>query len=156
GYSSTKDKATYNGLEAGLNARIANRLNASFTWSSFKNLQVTCDTNDDPNGATQANIFGDGALVALGGRFCDQTQFSMPWRHEFKVLGSVPLPYGIGLAGSVQSYPGLERTITWAPPASVYPGGSRTNTETIVLTKPGQLFYPRYQQVDINFKKTFR
>jgi hypothetical protein len=56
----------------------------------------------------------------------------------------------------LQSYAGSARTITWAPAASVFPGGSRTNTETIVMNAPGSLYYPRYTQLDVNLKKNFR
>jgi hypothetical protein len=37
----------------------------------------------------------------------------------------------------------------------VFPGG-RTNSETIILNKPGSLYQPRFTQLDVNFKKTFR
>jgi len=153
--NTNEDKAIYNGLEAGVQARLPNRIVLSGSWTADHMVQKTCDTNDDPNGTSTANLFGNGSNVAVGGRFCDQTQFDVPWMHEFKLLGSVPLPYGVGFATSIQAYPGLERTIIWTPPASLFPGG-RTNSETVILTKPGQLHYPRYSQVDINFKKTFR
>ena len=32
----------------------------------------------------------------------------------------------------------------------------RTNAETIVLNEPGSLFYPRYNQLDMNVRKTWR
>ena len=153
--NTTKNTAVYNGMEAGVQARLPNRVIVSGSWTTEHLAQNSCDTNDNPNGTTTANLFGTGALVAVGGRFCDQTQFSIPWRHEFKLLGNVPLPYGVGFAGAIQAYPGLERTITWTPAATLFPGG-RTNSEVIVLTRPGQLYYPRYTQADINFKKTFK
>ncbi len=34
--------------------------------------------------------------------------------------------------------------------------GGRTRTETITVNEPGSLYYPRYNQVDFNVKKTFR
>ena len=60
----------------------------------------------------------------------------------------------IGLV--LQSYAGLERTITYQPAVGLFPAPGRTNTETILLNKPGSLYYPRYNQVDLNFKKNFR
>ena len=62
---------------------------------------------------------------------------------------------GINFGAILQTYPGTERVITWSPPASVFPGG-RTNTETIILSTPGTVFQPRYNQVDINVRKNFR
>jgi hypothetical protein len=38
----------------------------------------------------------------------------------------------------------------------VFPGSARTNAETVVLNAPGSLFYPRYNQLDLNVKKNFR
>ena len=32
----------------------------------------------------------------------------------------------------------------------------RANTETLILNEPGSLYYPRYNQLDLNFKKNFR
>lgn len=55
----------------------------------------------------------------------------------------------------LQSYPGGARTITYQPAAGLFPGG-RTNSETIILNEPGSLFYSRYNQLDVNFKKVFR
>jgi hypothetical protein len=62
---------------------------------------------------------------------------------------------GVEIGAVLQSYPGTSRTITWSPPASLFPGG-RTNAETVVLNPPGSLYYPRYNQLDMNFKKNFR
>ena len=36
-----------------------------------------------------------------------------------------------------------------------FPGG-RTNSETIIISTPGSVFQPRYNQVDMNLKKNFR
>ena len=69
--------------------------------------------------------------------------------------GSVPVRWGIDLGAVVQSYAGAERTITWEPNNDLFPGG-RTRTETIMLIEPGSLYYPRYNQVDFNVRKTFR
>ena len=41
------------------------------------------------------------------------------------------------------------------PAATLFPGG-RTNSETLILNAPGSLYYPRYNQLDLNIKKTFR
>jgi hypothetical protein len=94
-------------------------------------------------------------LAANGGRFCDQRKFQIPWTNEFKLAGSYPVSFGIDFGAVLQSYPGNARVITWTPATSLFPGG-RTNSETVVLNKPGSLFYPRYNQLDLNFKKNFR
>jgi hypothetical protein len=113
-----------------------------------------CALDDNPNGVSIADLYL-GETVSAGGRFCDQGKFGVPFMHEIKLAGNVPLPYGLDFAAALQSYSGLDRTITWTPPASLFPGG-RTNAETIVLTPKGAASYPRYNQLDVNLKKTFR
>ena len=55
----------------------------------------------------------------------------------------------------LQSYAGLPRVITYDVPSPLFPGG-RNNQEVIVLSKPGSLYYPRYNELDFNVKKNFR
>jgi hypothetical protein len=93
--------------------------------------------------------------ASFGGRFCDQTQFDYPLRHEFKLAGNYTLPYGVDVGAILQSYSGTERVITWTPSANLFPGG-RTKSESVVLNEPGSLFWDRWNQLDINVKKNFR
>jgi hypothetical protein len=71
------------------------------------------------------------------------------------MAGNLPLVFGVDMGAALQSYTGLSRVITWTPANTLFPGG-RTNAETIVLNKPGSLYYPRYTQLDLNVKKNFR
>jgi hypothetical protein len=148
------DQSIYNGFEVSFSARLA-RTTIFGGWTMEHNVSTFCDTNDNPNGATTSDLY-EGNTVARGGRFCDQSQFSMPFRHEFKLSGNYPLPYGVDFAAVLQAYPGVPRAITWQPAASLFPGGARTNSETILLSRPGTLFLPRYTQLDVNFRKNFR
>jgi len=56
----------------------------------------------------------------------------------------------------LQSYPGLERVITWQPAANLFPNGQRTQAQTIVLNEPGSLYGERWNQLDVNIRKNFR
>ena len=40
--------------------------------------------------------------------------------------------------------------------ADLFPGGQRTQSQTIILNEPGSLFGERWDQLDVNFKKNFR
>jgi hypothetical protein len=113
-----------------------------------------CDNNDNPNGSTVGTEFGK--TVANGGRFCDESQYDIPFRSDLKIAGSTPIGWGVNFGAVVQTYPGAERVVTWQPAASVFPNGQRTNAETIIISTPGTVFQPRYNQVDINFRKNFR
>jgi hypothetical protein len=146
--------STYNGFDFAMTARTAGGGTLFGSWTVEKNISNFCANDDNPNGVGTADRY-TGSNVSAGGAFCDQGAFDMPFRHEFKMAGSVPVRWGIDLGAVVQSYAGGERVITWVPGAGVFPGG-RTRSETITLTEPGSLYYPRYNQVDFNIKKTFR
>lgn len=148
------DQSIYNGFEASFSGRLPAGASLFGGWTLQRNLSVFCSSDDNPNGPSVADLFlGDG--VSNGGRFCDQRNFDVPFTHEFKLAGNYLLPLGFDFGAILQSYAGRERVITWTPAANLFPGG-RTNSESLILTAPGALYYPRYNQLDINFKKTFR
>jgi hypothetical protein len=148
------NESIYTGFETSFTARLPGGNSVYGGWTVERNLSKFCDTNDNPNGGTVASRF-EGTAVN-GGRFCDEGAFDVPFVSDFKMAGNMALPYGVSFGAIFQNYPGNARIITWSPPAGVYPGGQRTNSETIVLSEPGSIYQPRYNQVDVNFKKSFR
>jgi hypothetical protein len=146
--------STYNGFDFAMTARTPGGGTLFGSWTVEKNVSNFCANDDNPNGVLTADRY-TGANVSAGGAFCDQGAFDMPLQHEFKMAGSVPVRWGIDVGAVLQSYAGGERVITWVPAANVFPGG-RTRSETITVNEPGSLYYPRYNQVDFNVKKTFR
>ena len=92
-----KRSRIYNGLEFGMTGRLHG---ASFFggWTVDNLINVDCDTVDNPN-----NL-----------RFCDQRNYDMPLRHEFKLSGSYTLPYDIQVNAALQSYAGPVRGTTWS------------------------------------------
>jgi hypothetical protein len=149
------DQSIYNGFETSFSARLARGATLFGGWTADRNLSVFCSSDkNDPNGPTVNDLYL-AETAATGGRFCDQRTFHVPFRNEFKLAGNYPAVYGVEVAAVLQSYGGLQRTITWTPAATLFPGG-RTNAETIVLNAPGSLYYPRYNQLDVDIKKTFR
>jgi hypothetical protein len=153
--SSDENKSLYTGMETSFSARLGGGSTVFGSWTVERNLSVACESDDNPNGPT-ANDLYLGRPVAQGGRFCDQRNFDVPFRHEFKLAGNYALPYGVDFGAVVQSYGGLERVIRWTPAAGLFPGGQRTQSQTIILNEPGSLFSERWNQFDINFKKNFR
>jgi carboxypeptidase family protein len=155
--SSQQNQSLYTGFEASFSARLTGRGTAFGSWTAERNVSVFCESDDNPNGPplTGGDLY-QGRTVAEGGRFCDQRQFHMPFLHEFKLAGSYQIKYGIDIGAVLQSYPGLERVITWQPAANLFPNGQRTQAQTIVLNEPGSLYGERWNQVDVNFKKNIR
>jgi len=152
--SSQQNRSLYTGFEASFSARLAHNGTVFGSWTAERNVSVFCESDDNPNGPPTADLY-QGRQVAEGGRFCDQRQFHMPFLHEFKLAGNYLLRYGIDVGAVLQSYPGLERVITWQPAATLYPNGQRTQAQTIVLNEPGSLYGERWNQLDVNIKKNF-
>ena len=159
--SDTTNDTLYTGFESSFNARLPGGAMLFGSWTAEHTLQRWCDNDDNPNGPTTTGQFNPTAATTgvdapLGGRFCDQTQFDYPFRHEFKFAGNYVLPYGFDIGAVMQSYAGQERVIFWPPAANLFPNGQRTQAETFILNPPGSIFYDRWNQLDVNVKKNFR
>ena len=85
-------KQTYDAFEFNFNARLPHGARLSGGTATDRFISFTC-----PAAATNPNL-----LI-----YCDQNQSGIPWRTQFKLFGSVPLPwYGLQFAGSFQALPG--------------------------------------------------
>jgi hypothetical protein len=123
---------------------------------------VNCDEPDNPN-------------LDL---FCDQRETDVPFRAQFKLAGSYPLPwFGIQLGGTFQSYPGavigtttplsgttwlITNTTRYAancpgactPNALVFP--TLTEASLSIPLRPfGTEFLDRLNQLDVRGSKVF-
>ena len=159
---------TYQGFELGGQARLGSRANFFGGWTFDRLTTVACDSRTDPN------TF----------RYCDQGDFGMPFRHEFKLAGSVTTFWDIQANLAFQSYAGLEQNTNWVigrttrypatcpapctPNALVIPNmtlatltplsfvNGTQSAQGVQLVQPGTKFLPRHNQVDIGFRKLFR
>jgi hypothetical protein len=153
--SANENRSLYTGVEASFSARLPGGAMMFGSWTAEKNVSVFCESDDNPNGPPPGDLY-QGRNVAQGGRFCDQRNFNMPFTQEFKLAGNYSLPLGIDIGAVLQSFGGLERVVTWQPPANLFPNGQRTQSQTLILTEPGSLFGERWDQLDVNFKKNIR
>ena len=97
-----------NALEFAFNARLPGRAALFGGVSRDRTRQIACDDPTNPN-----NLL-----------YCDQTSSSVPWLTNIKLAGSVPLPFGISVGASFQSYRYiLSGTGGTATPTTV-PGGT--------------------------------
>src|SRR4029079_19543379 len=80
----------------------------------------------------------------------------VPYRHEFKLAGNYPLPWGTQASVSVLSFAGIAVQPVWSVPASVFPNGQRTQPVTVPLVPRATQFLPRWNQLDVAGKKEFR
>ncbi|MGE0705073.1 MAG: carboxypeptidase regulatory-like domain-containing protein, partial [Vicinamibacterales bacterium] len=152
-FNSDENTHISNDLELSFNSRLPNGSTVFGGWTAMKNVAVTCDL-ENPNGTNQSDLYY--AITFLrGGRFCDERELDIPYRHDFKIAGTLPLPYGFEFSGTIVSFAGNEFQTVWNVPASQFPGGQRTTTTNVRLTAPGSEYLDRWNQVDIAFKKTF-
>jgi hypothetical protein len=82
----------YNAFEFNFNARLKGGVRLFGGTATERTLANSCSAAD-----TNPNLL----------RFCDQTQSGIPWRTQFKLAGTYPLPWwGVTVAGSYQALPG--------------------------------------------------
>lgn len=144
---------TYDGWELSFNARLPRGANVFGGWTTDRIVRVSCDTND-------ANLL----------RFCDEREYGIPFRHDFKLSGNLPLPWDFQFSGIFQSYAGNSNNVptpndgstsqylrvNWVVPASVFPNGQRSQSVTVNLVEPGTKYGERWNQLDLQFKRNFR
>jgi hypothetical protein len=131
-------RVSYNGLEVSFTARLPRGGNMFGGWSADRLITVACSGNDP-------NTF----------RYCDQSQYGIPFRHDFKFAGSYPLPFDMQVGATLQSYAGLPLAVNWAVPSSLFPGG-RTQAVTVNLVPPGGKYLNRWNQLDLSVRRVFR
>ena len=104
-YAGLDRSQVYTGFDFTVNGRLPAGATVFGGWTVQRTTSVDCDSLDDPNSFRFCNR--GGGLDAESGVAID-----MPFRHVFKMSGTVPLPYGVGFAVSFQSYPGCV-TAAW-------------------------------------------
>jgi hypothetical protein len=88
----------YNAYEFNINARLPRGARLFGGVATDRTIANTCTA-----AATNPNF-----LLTIGGvNYCDQTNSGIPWRTQFKLAGTFPLPwYGIIVSGAYQGLPG--------------------------------------------------
>src|SRR5262249_32203696 len=86
--NSSRNTRTYRGVDATFNWRLRRGGVLSGGTSTGRTLTSSCDV-EDPN-----NL-----------RFCDYTQYDIPFQTLFKLAGTYPLPHGMRVSGTFQHTP---------------------------------------------------
>ena len=89
--NSANNSRKYGGYDVGFNARV-HKLNMFGGVSTGRTIANTCDV-EDPNQL----------------RYCDQSQYDVPYLTQVKLAGSYSLPWALQVSGALQSYPGDAR-----------------------------------------------
>lgn len=135
--NSTANTTWYKGVDVSVNYRARNLTLLGGT-STGRTLSATCDV-EDPN-----NL-----------RFCDQSQYDVPLRTQFKLAGTYILPFNIHIGANFQSQPGAERVITYSVVKSILPMLTQTSV-SVRLNEPGSAYNDRVNQLDFTLSKSFR
>jgi hypothetical protein len=157
--NSASNYRVYNGVEGSFVARIRGGAQAFGGFLVARQLSNLCDSTDGTGTITFSQASDPNYTL-----YCDQTQFDIPFRTQFKLGGTYPLPYGLNVSGTLQSYPGarnygsgatnldyLQQTYL-VPTALLTPGQAQ---ETVNLNTPGSLYLPRLNQLDLRFARKF-
>jgi uncharacterized protein (DUF2141 family) len=143
--NSKNNSRTYNGVDLTFNARLRNGATLLGGTSTGKLHAVTCDVAD-PNMR----------------RGCDAEQ---PFRTQFKVTGTYPLPHAFRFSAVFQSMPGVLETRTASNDGDVWidyvvnraivPSLTLAQATTR-LNEPGKDFLDRDNQLDLSISRDFR
>jgi hypothetical protein len=156
-YNSETNSRTFTGYDLTVNRRMVNGATFAGGVSIGHFINNTCDVAD-PNQL----------------RYCDQSQYDIPWYPVYKVNGMYPLPWGFRLSGVLQSAVGysdatfglhdigasylvtravvpslVQTTVTGLSPGNVPTAG-------VLLDPPGEFSYPRNTMLDLGFARTFK
>jgi hypothetical protein len=146
----SKTRRDYTGFELNATVRLPRGGTLIGGWAADRTINVTCE-NPDPN-----QLYN-----------CDQSQFGIPLRSDFKFIGTYPIAYGIQVGAVLQSYAGAAVPVSWSVPATVFPGGRRTQAVTLSttvvgtgytgssLSDPGSTYLPRWNQLDFSIRRVF-
>jgi hypothetical protein len=148
----SQNKRWYNAVDFGVSTRVGGG-NVFGGVSTGRQERITCQVSD---------------LNSL--RFCDWTKLDIPFfRPQFKLAGSYPLPFGVQVSGSFQSYPGgstLENggangsadpslNVNYLVTRSLIPNLTQAQV-SVKLIPPGSKYGDRWNQVDMRFAKKFQ
>ena len=171
--NSTVNRTIYDGFEVSFNARLPRGANVFGGWSNDRLITITCDQYD-PNKLRFCDQSGE-TFQQYG------ATTKPPFRNDFKISANYPLPWGVEVSGVFISFAGKGNSYTaqdpslgvyWTVPASAFPNGQRTRaavsapillaagTQTQApgfnLIQPNSKFEPRWNQLDLSAKRTFR
>ena len=163
--NSSTNSRVYNGIEATVNARLGagtlfGGVNSGRQVSN--NCQAFVSTTPINSVVPAITAASNPNLL----RYCDQGQYHIPFRTQFKLAGSYELPLALQLSGSFQSYPGTinyTNTSTATPwlnvnyivNRTIVPGLTQSQ-ENIPLIPPGSKYLDRLNQLDLRLAKKFK
>ena len=160
------ESETWRGFDFGINARMRGLMlqggvSTGRTSIDYCDLQLQLPERISATTATgsvtRAAAAGGGDTVPN-----DYCRRGTNWLTQLKLIGSYMLPYGIQVAGTLQSQPGPERAAIYrfsaadlvaalGRSATLFPGGLSAN-----VIEPGTVYGDRFNQVDLRLTKIIK
>ena len=144
----------YSAFELSFNARLNNGGTLFGGWTAQQWVQNTCGFLDSPNGSSLQTMMSGERSAIMGGEYCDQGSWGLPFRHDFKLYGVYPLPWDLRVSGGIQAYSGDERLILWTVGPNLHPPGFGNSTQ-VVLNPPGTEYTEYWSQLDLSLQRIF-
>ena len=131
------------------NSQVYRGVDLSFNWR-FKGASVFGGTSTGHSIAGNCEVDNPNNL-----RFCDESQYDIPFLTSFKLSGTMPLPYDFQLSGVFKSQPGAERIIGYQVTRTLVPQLTQASV-TVRLNEPGTEYNDRLNQLDMTLARNFR
>jgi hypothetical protein len=156
--TSPNNSAAFHSVDLGINLRLTNGAFMQGGTATGLSWTSICDL-PDPN-----SYIGDFPLTATlagGRRYCDQRQFHIPWRTNFKLSGAYPLPFGLRASAVFQSTAGDPLIYNWVLTSAALKAltgvtFSQASINVFPLNEPGSQYYDRINQLDFTIARTFK
>ena len=156
--TSPNNSAAFHSVDFGINLRLTNGAFMQGGTATGLSWTSICDL-PDPN-----SYIGDFPLTATlagGRRYCDQRQFHIPWRTNFKLSGAYPLPFGLRASAVFQSTAGDPLIYNWVLTSAALKAltgvtFSQASINVFPLNEPGSQYYDRINQLDFTIARTFK
>jgi hypothetical protein len=168
-----KHHNTYTGFEMTVSGRIPHGGHLMTSWTIDRDTDLTCDMPIgssligllliDGNNITNSSLNDPNSLL-----YCDE-RGRIPFRSEVKLLGFLPLKWGLEFSGVYQNSPEFLKYVNWdITAAAIYPGNcvgcaanqrvnaALTQPERLPLIAPGTRYNDRLNQLDLSLKRTFK
>jgi hypothetical protein len=159
----------YNGVDVNLNARLPRGILVQGGFSTgheaFNNCDVVGKVDNATGGPVDIQRAGIGTpqianingLASPSPLYCN---VDPPYQTQVKLLGSVPLSWGLTASAAFQTVPGPQITASYVVTSSQVAQSLGRNlsagTATVQLVAPGSLYGDRLYQLDGRLAKTFK
>lgn len=152
------ESQTWNGFDVGISARMSG-LMLQGGLSTGKTSMDYCDLQSQLPERLPARAAALGVVSAGDTLPTEYCRRGTNWLTQVKLIGSYTLPYGVQVAGTLQSQPGPERAAIYrfsssdivaalGRPATQFAGGLSVN-----VLEPGTVYGGRFEQVDFRVTK---